>query len=63
MVPFSEILALQDILDHMLVSGEVSLSSYDIVWADVLVRSGYTSHDYETAIDNRWRYLALSRIN
>lgn len=53
-VPLRDLLAYQDVLDQMLVNGEVNVSLYRVLWARALERAGLTDEEYQQEIDVRW---------
>ncbi len=60
-VPLETLMHIQDELDEMLSSGEISTGTYDHEWSDTLASVGWTQDMYEDEIDRRWDYIDSSR--
>jgi len=53
----TDLFRLQDLVDSMLVSGELETEMYKALWADILAYAGYTELEFEQLIDDRWDCL------
>lgn len=54
MIGLVDLFELQDRLDDLLVTGEVTLSEYELAWDGLLDEAGLTARQYEFEIDQRW---------
>lgn len=54
---FEHLLMLQDVLDARLCFDGLPFHEYELAWSELLVVAGYTSHEYELLVDERWDRL------
>lgn len=54
MFKFSELTHLQDILDSLLTSNNITLGEYEKEWRDIIELSGWCETSYFLMIDDSW---------
>lgn len=60
-VTIDQLTSIQEELDELLTSGELSLSDYEREWLETLQSFGWTPDMYEREVDRRWEYVGSDR--
>lgn len=60
-VTLDQLTSMQEELDEMLASGELSLADYEHEWMETLQSLGWTPDMYEREVDRRWDYVGSDR--